>query len=51
MRNNLEESNHGLVEVLSRHLPEETEQNHEKPVRTDGVPAEIRADYLSNKSL
>jgi hypothetical protein len=29
----------GLINVLSRNLPGETEEDHEKTVRIDGVPA------------
>jgi hypothetical protein len=29
-RKDLEGNNHGLIEVLSRYLPSETEENHEK---------------------
>jgi hypothetical protein len=41
----------GLTEVLSRHLSEGSEENHEKSVRIAGVLTEIRSAYLRNKSL
>jgi hypothetical protein len=45
---NLKGSGHGLIEVLSRHLPGETEENDEKPVRITVVPTEIRTDHLQS---
>jgi hypothetical protein len=37
----LEESGHGLIRVLSWHLPGEIEEYHEKPVRIARVLAKI----------
>jgi hypothetical protein len=37
----LEGSGHGLIKVLSHHLPGGNEENYEKPVRIAGVLAEI----------
>jgi hypothetical protein len=46
-----EESSAGFIEILSLNLSEGTEENHEKPVRIAGVPAEIRTDHIPNKRL
>jgi hypothetical protein len=46
--NELEGSSHSLIEILSQHLPRETEENNEIPVRTSGVPARIRKEHLPN---
>jgi hypothetical protein len=46
-----EESCHGLIEVLSWHLPGGTEENHGKPVMTAGVVAKILTKHLPHTSL
>jgi hypothetical protein len=42
---------HGLIKILSQHLPGEPEENHEVPVRIGGVLDEIRTEVLWNRSL
>jgi hypothetical protein len=42
------EGSRGLVEVISRHFPGETEENHEIAFRIVNVPAEIRAKHFLN---
>jgi hypothetical protein len=45
----LDGSDHGLTQIISWHLPQETEKNHEKlPIRIARVPAEIRIEHLTN---
>jgi hypothetical protein len=38
-----------IIEVLSQHLPLETEQNTKISVNTLGIPGEIRNDYLPDR--
>jgi hypothetical protein len=40
----------GIIETLSRHLPGGTEESHEKSVRLERVPAEIRNERLPKAS-
>jgi hypothetical protein len=48
----LKGSDSSLTEVVTWHLPGETEKNHEKiSVRTAGAPAENRTEHLSNTNL
>lgn len=47
----LEGSNPGLIEVLSRHLPGVTEENYEKSVRIATVPAEIWTEHITNTNV
>jgi hypothetical protein len=44
----MEGNGRGLIEVLSQHLPGETEEYHE---RVRGVPVEIRTEHSQNTSL
>jgi hypothetical protein len=37
-----------LIEVLSQHLPGETEENYKKSVRIAGVPVEIQTEHIPN---
>jgi hypothetical protein len=39
------------MELIPRHLPGDTEENHESSVRMGGVPAEIRNEDLPKTSL
>jgi hypothetical protein len=43
-------SGRGLFEVLSQHMPVETEEYHEN-LTIDSVPSEIRTQNLPNISL
>jgi hypothetical protein len=47
-RQDLEGSDHGLIEVLSQHLPGRTEEKH---VTISGILAEIGTEYLPKTSL
>jgi hypothetical protein len=47
---NLEESSHCLIKVLSQNLPGGTEENH-KIVRIAGVLAKIQTERLPNIRL
>jgi hypothetical protein len=47
----LEESDSGLIEVLTRNFPGGTEENHENSIWTAGDPAEIRTEYFLNTNL
>jgi hypothetical protein len=52
MVHDLDGSGRTLIEVLPRHLPGGTEENHKKySVRTGGVPAGIREEHRPNTSL
>lgn len=44
----MERSTHGLLEALSLHLPEGSEENYKKLVNIISVPAEIRNENLTN---
>jgi hypothetical protein len=52
MGKNLEGSGCGQIEALSWHLRIRAKKDHEKTlVRIAGVPAKIRTEHLTNKSL
>jgi hypothetical protein len=44
---NFEVSGQDLVEVLFRHFPGETEENHEQLIRITGILFENRTEYKS----
>jgi hypothetical protein len=44
----LEEKDRGIIEVLPRHFPVDSDEIHEKLA---GVPAKIRTEHIPNKSL
>jgi hypothetical protein len=46
---NLEGCGHGLVEILTWHLPERTQENNNK-LRITAFPAELRNEDLPNTS-
>jgi hypothetical protein len=46
----LERSGYGLIGVLSRYFPSETEETHKKKNRITAVPAEIPTQSHPNKS-
>jgi hypothetical protein len=48
----MEGSTHGLMKLLSWHLPGETEENQQKTsIIISGVPAEILIEHLPNTNL
>jgi hypothetical protein len=49
MEKDLKGSGCGLIQVLSSHMPGESNKNHKKKtVRTASVPAKIQTDHLLN---